>query len=456
MKHLVSLLLAVMMTFGVAAIVGCDRTPADTSTSDINTDLPGDYTASISLGVMNDPGEISNADKFIESFNEKYPNITVSVEPISGSYAEYILNNAAAGLIPDVFWVGDDSVTRFAENDLLLNLDDVIEADDEFDIDAYYPAMVKLGQRDHNGSQFMLPRDYNKITVIYNKDLFDKAGVAYPEDDWTYDEFVDTCEALRAAFDKDSNLQSCYPVDAMLNWPPSYTAFFAGFGATTIQNGEVQFDSPEGMEAIEAMKYLVDEDLAFNPYNASIGNLFLSNRVAMWFSVRTIVSQCVAASLNFDFAAFPAFEHPSVGAGTSGYGIYSGTSDKNASWALLKHMMSEEGQEAFSQTGNAVPSLMAMNEAENASWKMYPSKDYNHDAFVANPGRDVVVTELEGLPSEIHADISGGMLDLLSKSFLPSTYPDEFKNKYPNKEDQTLANWVVFKKGQLEEIIQDV
>ena len=198
MKHLVSLLLAVMMTFGVAAIVGCDRTPADTSTSDINTDLPGDYTAKISLGVMNDPGEISNADKFIESFNEKYPNITVSVEPISGSYAEYILNNAAAGLIPDVFWVGDDSVTRFAENDLLLNLDDVIEADDEFDIDAYYPAMVKLGQRDHNGSQFMLPRDYNKITVIYNKDLFDKAKVAYPKDDWTYDEFVDTCEALRA------------------------------------------------------------------------------------------------------------------------------------------------------------------------------------------------------------------------------------------------------------------
>lgn len=455
MKHFVSILMAAMLLLGVAAFAGCDQTPVDTGTSDITIDLPSDYSASITLGVMNDPGEISNAEKFIESFNEKYPKISVQIEPISGSYAEYILNNAAAGLIPDVFWVGDDSVTRFAENDLLLNLDDVIAADDEFDINAYYPAMVKLGQLDHNGSQYMLPRDYNKITVIYNKDLFDQAGVAYPEDDWTYDEFVDICLELREAFDK-SGLQNTYPVDAMLNWPPSYTAFFAGFGATTIQNGEVKFDSEEGIEAIEAMKYLVDERLAFNPYNASIGNLFLSNRIAMWFSVRTIVSQCVAANLNFDFAAFPAFENPSVGAGTSGYGIYSGTSDKSASWALLKHMMSEEGQEAFSQTGNAVPSLMAMNEAENASWKMYPSKNYNHDAFVANPERDVVVTELEGLPSEIHADISGGMLDLLSKAFLPDTYPDEFKSAYPNASDQTLANWVVFKKGQLEEIIQDV
>lgn len=462
MKHFVSMLLAVMLVLGVTAFAGCNpRGPVDTTTGDIDTDLSSDYTASITLGVMNDAGEIANANNFVESFNEKYPNITVTVEPITGSYADYILNNAAAGLIPDVFWVGDDSVTRFAENDLLLNLDDVIAADDEFDINAYYPAMVKLGQENHNGSQYMLPRDYNKITVIYNKDLFAAAGIdednpLYPRDDWTYDEFLDTCEALRTAFDADSDLASCYPVDAMLNWPPSYTAFFAGFGATTIQNGDVQFDSPEGIEALEAMKYLVDERLAFNPYNASIGNLFLSKQVAMWFSVRTIVSQCVAADINIDFAAFPAFENPSVGAGTSGYGIYSGTSDKNASWALLKHMMSEEGQEAFSQTGNAVPSLMEMNEAENASWKMYPSKDYNHDAFVMYPDRDVVVTELEGLPSTIHTEISGGMLDLLSKTFLPDTYPDEFKDAYPDTADQTLENWVAFKKGQLEEIIQDV
>ena len=265
MKHFVSMLLAVMLVLGVTAFAGCNpRGPVDTTTGDIDTDLSSDYTASITLGVMNDAGEIANANNFVESFNEKYPNITVTVEPITGSYADYILNNAAAGLIPDVFWVGDDSVTRFAENDLLLNLDDVIAADDEFDINAYYPAMVKLGQENHNGSQYMLPRDYNKITVIYNKDLFAAAGIdednpLYPRDDWTYDEFLDTCEALRTAFDADSDLASCYPVDAMLNWPPSYTAFFAGFGATTIQNGDVQFDSPEGIEALEAMKYLVDE-----------------------------------------------------------------------------------------------------------------------------------------------------------------------------------------------------
>lgn len=463
MKHFISILMACLLIGSVAAFAaGCgNRGTGNTDSSEINVNLPTDYSAEISLGIMNDKGEIANAENFIESFNKKYPNIKVKIEPISGDYAAYILNNAAAGLIPDVFWVGDDAVTRFAENDLLVNLDAVIEADQEFDLNNYYPAMVKLGQVNHNGSQYMLPRDYNKVTVIYNKDLFAAAGIEpgdplYPHDGWTYDEFKATCEALRKAFDESDDYKSVYPVDAMLNWPPSYNSFFAGFNAKIIENGEVKFDSPEGIRALEEIKYLTDNRLAFNPYGASIGNIFLSKQAAMWFSVRTIVSQCVAADINFDFVTFPEFPTPAVGTGTSGYGIYSGSDEKDAAWQLLKHMLSEEGQEAFSQTGNAVPSLISMNESPTASWKMYPSKDYNHDAFVKNPEADTVVSYLDNLPSEIHTDISGALLDLLAKTIMPNTYPDEFKKEYPNVADQTLENWVKFKKGQIEVIIQDV
>ena len=30
----------------------------------------------------------------------------------------------------------------------------------------------------------------------YNKDAFDEAGVAYPTEDWTYDDYALTCTAL--------------------------------------------------------------------------------------------------------------------------------------------------------------------------------------------------------------------------------------------------------------------
>ena len=37
---------------------------------------------------------------------------------------------------------------------------------------------------------------YNTVTVAYNKEIFDQAKVAYPEDDWTWSDFITTAKAV--------------------------------------------------------------------------------------------------------------------------------------------------------------------------------------------------------------------------------------------------------------------
>ena len=46
-------------------------------------------------------------------------------------------------------------------------------------IDAYTIGRKNLG----------IPKDFDTNGLFYNKELFDKAGLAYPTDDWTYDDF---------------------------------------------------------------------------------------------------------------------------------------------------------------------------------------------------------------------------------------------------------------------------
>ena len=47
-----------------------------------------------------------------------------------------------------------------------------------------------------DGKQYLLPKDFSPLAVYYNKKLFDAAGVAYPKDGWTWDEFLDTAQKL--------------------------------------------------------------------------------------------------------------------------------------------------------------------------------------------------------------------------------------------------------------------
>lgn len=63
-------------------------------------------------------------------------------------------------------------------------------------------------------------------------------------------------------------------------------------------------------------------------------------------------------------------------------------------------MMSANGQTVLSETGKAVPSMISLQTGENPGWKQFYSQyNYNHDAFVFAPERDVVMDYYD------HADV---------------------------------------------------
>ncbi len=96
---------------------------------------------------------------------------------------------ASGGDMPDVFWMHSNTAQMYMENDLLYPLDDMIAADDQIDLANYYEGIVNLYKS--GDKQYALPKDHDTIALLYNKAIFDKYGVDYPTDDWTWEDLIE-------------------------------------------------------------------------------------------------------------------------------------------------------------------------------------------------------------------------------------------------------------------------
>lgn len=47
-----------------------------------------------------------------------------------------------------------------------------------------------------DGHYYGVPKDKDNGVLVYNKEMFDAAGVAYPDDDWTLDDMVDASQKI--------------------------------------------------------------------------------------------------------------------------------------------------------------------------------------------------------------------------------------------------------------------
>lgn len=61
------------------------------------------------------------------------------------------------------------------------------------DVSKYPQSLINLYS--YQGNVYGLPKDFDTI-ALFNKDLFDKAGVAYPDDTWTSDTLTEAAKKL--------------------------------------------------------------------------------------------------------------------------------------------------------------------------------------------------------------------------------------------------------------------
>lgn len=318
-------------------------------------------TSLILMGWSSSPEENDALNRQVEAFMEAYPDIEVEVNLVP-DYDTTIQAAFASGDPPDVFYVDSSKLPDWAEAGVLDVGTEKIENPDGF-----YQSLVEVFT--YNGEFYCPPKDFSTMTLQYNKDMFDAAGLDYPTADWTWDDLRAAAEALTGTNDQGQTVLGLVTPPNFERWLPFL--YQAGGSVLNEDWTEVTLDSDEAREALEFYVGLVRDGFAGPPSAVDAGwggEAFGEGRVAMAMEGNWVITFLLNGypDLNWGVTELPA--HPSGGEATMAftvcYGVAADSDNQDAAWTLANYLTSEEGARMVAEEGFGVmPPRVALADA---------------------------------------------------------------------------------------------
>jgi multiple sugar transport system substrate-binding protein len=147
---------------------------------------------------------------------------------------------------------------------IFIPLDDYIKNETEFNLEDFTKASLVSYQRD--GKLWLVPYDEGPANLYYNKDLFDKGGVEYPNENWTLDDLK--AAALKLTSGEGPNkifgLGELPSMGDALVAPP----YMMPFGGAYLQEPKEDVylgNTPESIEAMQWWQELRDKGAVPSP-----------------------------------------------------------------------------------------------------------------------------------------------------------------------------------------------
>jgi multiple sugar transport system substrate-binding protein len=140
-------------------------------------------------------------NKFLAANKDKVSKVDFQVTT-QDAYTQKMTAAFTSRKAPDIFYVGPDAVKNYVDNKRIMPLDDMIAKNKNINLDDIWPQIIKAyrydGKSIGKGKLYALPKDLSTFAYAYNKDLFDKVHLAYPDASkpYTWDEFVKVCQKL--------------------------------------------------------------------------------------------------------------------------------------------------------------------------------------------------------------------------------------------------------------------
>ena len=347
----------------------------------------------------------------IDAYEEKNPNVEIKI--IDTSADEY--NNSlgislsAAQPDPDVIWVKDmGSMLQMADKEQLMPIDDFI-AKDNFDMSIYKGAAEQLM---YNGKAYALPYRNDWYVLYYNKDLFDAAGVEYPSNDMTWEEYYE----LAAKVTSGEGSSKVYGTHNH-TWQALVTNWAVQDGKHTVVEKDYSFMKHWYEEALALQDggYIQDYS-TLKTANIHYSSVFKNQQCAMmpmgtWFIATMMQSQQEGETdFNWGVATIP---HPSdtetgytVGALTP-IAISAFTDQPDLAWDFVKFASSEEAAEILAEQGvfTGIPSDAAIKTI--ASAELFPEGESNVEAlkyvhYSFDRPLDPQIEEIRTVLNEVH------------------------------------------------------
>ncbi len=275
-RKLNPLLILAILTVLAVAFAGCVAPPVQqTATQPAEAPAQAEAVTVRYFTFSAAPDHLDDLDGLVMIFEERNPGITIEVA--TAPYEDYftlLQADVAGNAAPDVFELNFENFVTYAANDTLMDISSYLSADTPF-----YPRA--LGAFQYEGKQMALPETFSTVLLFYNADLFDQAGIAYPSEDWTWDDAIAAGQTIQALGDDMWGIFS--PVQ------------FWEFYKKAAQNGECEFfnadmtestlNSPACVATLDMMTGILNSGIM--PTEAQLSGvsdseLFMSGKLGMF------------------------------------------------------------------------------------------------------------------------------------------------------------------------------
>lgn len=345
--------------------------PATTTTTTATT-APAGEKVKLSYW-SNDRHDSEYAQEVIAKFNAtNTDNIEVELVVRSEDYDQALDLAFTSAQSPDIFRVKENTIQTNYKKGYMAPLDPYLT--DE--LRSRFPAMQDLNTFD--GQMYSLPNYGTTMRLVYNLDLFEKAGVKSPPT--TLAEMVEVAKKLTEA-GKDSG---AYGVAFNLKSPNSalgrsarLIAELSGYGGFGYDFKTAQFDFNGWKDIINAFKQMKDdgsmlpgvESLDIDPLRAQ----FAEGKIGMYMSYSSepgVYKNQFPAKIRWAAAPAPTITGEVKGAsgflGGQWLAISKDSKHKDAAWKFLSYMYSDEVLVPYQEKGFGISMVPSVAEKAKA------------------------------------------------------------------------------------------
>jgi len=337
-------------------------------------------------------GQSDEAETLIEGladeFEKDHPNVTIDISP-GASSTDDLLQKLSAGFAgnqyPDMSYAYGSWAGQLEASGRTLDIRDEISKPevkwDEF-------TAAARGTAQPTGNKVIgFPAVVDNVGLYYNKTIFDKAGVAYPTDDWTWDDFRAAAKQLTDSANHIYGYGYSVSGSEETTWQFWPHLWQNGGAILNDDATKSEFNSQAGVDALTFLRDMAVEDksIYLDQTDEKFAELFASDRIAMMTSGPWQLSPLKTAGTSYGVVVLPGTngDHQTV-SGPDVWALFDHKDVNRAYWAtqFAEWLTSAAQDERFNVALGNLP--LRSSSAASVSVETQSAEFPGYDVFVAN------------------------------------------------------------------------
>jgi len=320
-----------------------------------------------------DNSELKIYQTFADTFHKENPDITIQIAFATPGGSAGVLQKletlVAANSGPDAYWTHSFIGAALNKQGISLVLDPFLQQDKTIKLDDYFAAAYL--DYTFDGKHTALPREIATNIMYYRTDLFDKAGIKYPDANWTWDDMRDAAQKLTSG----QSGSKIYGFGGPVTSSFMYRSMSLEKGSDIVdkQNLKSLFANQPVIDAIQYFADYRSKDHTA-PTTADLtadknAGSFQKGLAAIAFSgyyLIGVIKNDTTATWPYDCSNMPIFSGGKrySASATSAHSAWSGTKHSQEAWRWVKYLSGPEASKLYGALGLVIPPLKALAESD--------------------------------------------------------------------------------------------